>query len=134
MTLDSNWQISQGWSNGAGLTLLNPQPRSDDSHPYQYVQVGLPRYGGDGSIEDDGLYVDIYYSYLLTTEWTSVLSQCGLSASIASAKVTVYVPTGYPDGTYQQYNGWVWRPRFGSTVTHTMARYRQTTFRVTRLT
>jgi len=134
MTLDSNWQLSQGWSNGAGLALINPQPRSDTSVQFQYVQVGLPRYGADGSIFDDGLFIDIFYSYLLPTEWTSMLSQCGLSASIASAKVTVSVPTGYPDGTYQQYNGWIWRPRFGTTVVHDMDRYRKVTFRVTRLT
>lgn len=92
------------------LTVLSPQP-----DPGPGVQVTRRMYNGDGTVTDQGRYIELPWSaYTNGTDYLTLLSLFGLNNSTSSAAVTVYVR----DETYTwiRMNGTAIRPVPGETV------------------
>jgi hypothetical protein len=69
------------------LTVLSPQP-----DPGTAIQTTRRTYGGDGTVYDEGRFIEIHWSALTTAAaYQAILTLFGLSASVANADVTVYV-------------------------------------------
>ena len=69
------------------LTVLDPQP-----DPGTLIQTTRRSYAADGSVTDQGSYIEVKWSALATSSiYTNILTLFGLNASTSSALVTVYV-------------------------------------------
>jgi hypothetical protein len=88
MSIIDLYKVAPGWGNTAGLTLLDPQPRSTGGEVQVGLQFGVPRYGADGSAYFDGQFFEIKYVALTLAERNSLDSQFGV-VTVSSAKVTV---------------------------------------------
>lgn len=94
----------------ASLTVLSPQP-----DPGTAIQTTKRSYAADGSVTDQGRYIEFKWSvYDTAATYRTLLGLFGLSASVAMAPVTVYVR----DETYAwtKVNGNAIRPEPGKTV------------------
>jgi hypothetical protein len=93
------------------LTVISPQPRSIG------VQSTRRTYGVDGTVLDEGRYVEIEFSYSEDpTAYAALLTLFGVQNTLTNL-VTVYVP----DERYAwtRYNGTAVRPEIGRDVTRT---------------
>lgn len=69
------------------LTVLDPQP-----DPGTAIAPTRRTYGGDGSVYDEGNYIELHWSAIDTASaYQTLLGVFGLNASTAYANVTVYV-------------------------------------------
>jgi hypothetical protein len=69
------------------LTVLSPQP-----DPGTLIQTTRRTYAVDGTPTDQGRYIEFRWSALAdASAYTTILTVFGLSASVSSALVTVYV-------------------------------------------
>ena len=94
----------------ADLVVLDPQP-----DPGPGVQTTRRTYSGDGSVYDEGRYVEFTWSaYATAAAYQTLLGQFGLSATSSAAAVTVYVR----DETFAwiRMNGIAIRPMLGKEV------------------
>lgn len=92
------------------LFVLSPQP-----DPGNGIQVTRRIYNADGTVTDQGRYIEFTWSaYTTAADYVTLLSKFGLSASVSSAAVTVYVR----DETYTavRMNGTAIRPIPGESV------------------
>ena len=92
------------------LVVLNPQP-----DPGSGIRVTRRTYAGDNTIADQGRYIEFKWSaYTDAADYLTLLGLFGLSASVSSALVTVYVR----DEVYAwvRMNGTAIRPIPGKTV------------------
>ena len=92
------------------LTVFAPQP-----DPGTAIQTTRRSYGGDGTVFDEGRYIELPWSALVdATAYQALLTLFGLSASVENADVTVYVR----DETYAfvRMNGIAVRPQPGKEV------------------
>lgn len=95
----SEYQVAVNHDNEAGLAEVTPQPRNPAD--FQYIEV---LDAADGSVIPQGKpYVELYFSVLLYEEYTSVLTQFGLSETTFNANVTVKLHEN--GGTWGNYNG-----------------------------
>jgi len=84
------------------LTTLDPQPRSEG------VKATQRNYMGDGSIYEQGLYVELVWDILEdATAYTTILAIFGLD-SATSADVTIYARDD--QYAWTRYNGKAIRP------------------------
>lgn len=84
------------------LTVLSPQPRSEGVH------VTRRDFMGDGSVVDQGLYVELVYDIIEdVTQYQTILTVFGLVAA-NSAEVTVYCRDALFN--WVRYNGRAIRP------------------------
>lgn len=87
------------------LDIMMPQPRSTG------VQAVRRTYGGDGSVYEEGAFIELEFDALESpTEYTTLLTQFGLNAALKAA-VTVYVPNAFL--AFTRYNGTAVRPEVG---------------------
>jgi len=71
----------------ASLTVLDPQP-----DPGPIIRTTRRTYGADGTVTDQGRYIEFPWSaYTTAAAYQTLLGQFGLSASVAKAAVTGYV-------------------------------------------
>lgn len=91
-----SYKVAAGWNNAGSLALLSPMPRG----VCQQVIAGSAIEGIDGTLVEDGFYIDIPYIALDRSELVTVLAQWGLS-SASFARVTISVPRF---DTYANYN------------------------------
>ncbi len=107
----STYRVATGFDIGLGsLTVLDPQPG-----PGTAIQTTRRSYGGDGTVFDEGRYVELPWSALVdAAAYQALLTLFGLSASVENADVTVYVR----DETYAfiRMNGIAVRPEPGKEV------------------
>ena len=107
----STYRVKTGSSVAlASLTVLSPQP-----DPGTAIQTTRRTYGADGTVTDQGRYIELKWSvYDTAATYQTLLGLFGLSASVAKAAVTVYVR----DETYAwvRMNGNAIRPEPGKTV------------------
>jgi len=97
------YQVADGKGNAAGLIDVDPQPAS----PYG-VRYPELRFGADGSATLHGsAFIDLVWSSLTRTQYNSLLTQFGLSQTIAHNAVTVSVLDN--DNTFTTYNGDAYR-------------------------
>ena len=94
----------------ASLVVLDPQP-----DPGSGIRVTRRTYGGDNTVVDQGRYFEFKWSvYDTAASYLTLLGLFGLSASIDSALVTVYIRNeAY---TWSHVNGTAIRPIPGKTV------------------
>lgn len=119
------YKMAAGWNNAVALAFLNPMPRGVS----QQVQDGQVRDGMDGSMAEDGFFIDIPYVALDRSELVTVLSNWGLT-SVSYALVTVRVPRF---DTYANYNGIARRFVTGQTGRRKLNHWSEIIIRVTRL-
>ena len=92
------------------LTVLDPQP-----DPGPLIQTTRRTSAADGSVTDQGRYIELPWSlYDTATTYQSLLTLFGLSASVSSAAVTVYVRDEYM--AWVRMNGTAIRPEPGRGV------------------
>lgn len=92
------------------LTVLSPQPG-----PGTAIRTTKRTYAADGSVTDQGRYIEfLWKAYTNAADYLTLLGLFGLSASVSSAAVTVYVR----DETYAwvRMNGTAIRPQPGPDV------------------
>ena len=92
------------------LVVLSPQP-----DPGRGIQTTRRTYGGDNTVNDQGRYIEFEWSAESTAAtYLTLLGRFGLSASVSSALVTVYVRNeAY---AWVRMNGTAIRPIPGQTV------------------
>lgn len=94
----------------ASLVVLDPQP-----DPGSGIRVTRRTYGGDNSVVDQGRYFEFHWSvYNNAADYLTLLGLFGLSASVDSAAVTVYIRD--ETFTWSHVNGTAIRPIPGKTV------------------
>ena len=92
------------------LTVLDPQP-----DPGPLIQTTRRTSAADGSVTDQGRYIELPWTlYDTSTTYQSLLTLFGLSASVSSAAVTVYVRDEYL--AWVRMNGTAIRPEPGRSV------------------
>lgn len=92
------------------LTVLNPQP-----DPGPLIRTTKRTYAADGSVTDQGRYVEFTWSaYDDATDYQTLMGLFGLSASVSSAAVTVYVRDEFM--AWVRMNGTAIRPEPGPDV------------------
>ena len=92
------------------LTVLSPQP-----DPGPLIQTTRRTYAADGSVTDQGRYIELTWSaYDDASDYQTLLGLFGLSASVASAAVTVYVRDEFM--AWVRMNGTAIRPEPGKNV------------------
>lgn len=93
------------------LTELDPQP-----DPGPGIQTTRRSYAADGTVVDEGKYIELHWGALESqSAYSTLLGVFGLNSSTTTADVTVYVR----DETYSfvRMNGKAHRPIPGETVT-----------------
>ena len=69
------------------LVVLSPQP-----DPGPAIQTTRRMYGGDNTVYDEGRFIELEWSaYTNAADYLTLLGLFGLSASVSSALVTVYI-------------------------------------------
>lgn len=97
---------------GHGVTLTDPthrfvpQPRTDAT-----VRPVVRTDSASGLIHELGLYIALQYSSLTVAKYQTLLSQLGLSATVTTNQVTIYVPNQIY--TWTRYNAIVRLPEQG---------------------
>ena len=92
------------------LTVLSPQP-----DPGPLIQTTRRTSAADGSVTDQGRYVELSWSaYDTSATYQTLLGLFGLSASVSSAAVTVYVRDEFM--AWVRMNGTAIRPEPGKNV------------------
>lgn len=92
------------------LEVMVPQPRTDAT-----VQPIQRSYSASGAVHQTGAYIELLWSMLETAaQYTTLLAQFGLSATVLNANVTVYVPNSVY--TFARYNGVAHLPLQGSDI------------------
>lgn len=89
------------------LINITPQPASNG---VEYIVRDL---GIDGSVSEQGLFIELRWGILSIPKYTTLLGQFGLS-SANTAEVTVYAPG--PDYGFVRYNGLAVRPEMGRDI------------------
>lgn len=89
------------------LVNMTPQPASNG---VEYIVRDL---GVDGSVGEQGLFIELRWTVLSVTRYMTLLGQFGLSG-VNTADVTVYVPG--PDYSFVRYNGLAVRPEKGRDI------------------
>lgn len=105
----STYRVADGHDVALGsLTDLDPQPRTTG------IQVSRRSYAGDGTVYDEGKYVELEFPTILTaSQYQLVLSQMGVQGSLTN-EITIYLR----DETFAwaRMNGTAVRPEPGSDV------------------
>lgn len=71
----------------ASMTILDPQP-----DPGPAIRAARRTYGGDGTVYDEGRFIELHFSALQDAEaYQDLLALFGLNANIGSADVTIYI-------------------------------------------
>lgn len=95
-----NYKVATG--HGVALVSLNdmnPQPRTDAT-----VRPVVRNESASGAIQEIGKYIELLWSMIETeTQYTTLLAQFGLSATVLTNQVTIYVPNEVY--TFARYNG-----------------------------
>lgn len=95
------------------LVAMAPQPRTDVT-----IRPIQRSYSASGAVHETGPHIELLWSMLETaTEYTTLLAQFGLSATVLNANVTVYVPNSVY--TFARYNGVAHLPLQGSDIKRT---------------
>lgn len=91
------------------LNTITPQPRS------RGIQATRRSYAADGSVHESGLYIELVFDFKETpTDYQTLLTTFGLSATVATNDVTVLIPN--PAYSETRYNGTAVRPEVGRDV------------------
>lgn len=102
--LETGWGVAQ-----LDLDALDPQPRTDaTARPVQHNE------SASGVIHQHGLYIVLQYSTLNVVKYQGLLTQMGLSATVTTNQVTIYVPNQIY--TWTRYNAVVRLPQQGVDV------------------
>jgi hypothetical protein len=86
MTDYTTYMVAAGWDNTDDLQDLDPQPHCPG------IKDGIRRFAGDGLVYPDGYgHASLFFGYNPNDkqDWSSVLSQVGLSASTPSVYLTI---------------------------------------------
>lgn len=99
----SDYRVKEGLNQAlVDLVAIDPQPRSAG------VQATRRTYAADGTVHDEGLFVELVYDVLEdATALDDLLDQFGLDAA-TTANVTIYAPNQLH--VYTRYNGLAVRP------------------------
>ena len=81
----STYQVADGFDNEAGFADVSPQPKSEGIKPSRRT------YGGDGSVYDEGTYVELVFNMIPdVASYQSLLNQFGVQSALTN-DVTVKV-------------------------------------------
>ena len=79
-------QVALGWNNAGSLADFTRDPR------VEFINYGRERVAGDGFTYEDGkLSCDLMFDILSETQKAAIDTALGVSASVASAKITLAV-------------------------------------------
>lgn len=128
----TEYKIAAGHNNAAGLTLLDPQPRTPGLFIPRLIATPSGEVYEDGAYYTEWVYVYRKYTYLFNSQEgvVSLLSQTGLS-SASSALVTVRLREN--DGTWFNANATIIRPRLQGDFERIGNGLRDIRFRITNI-
>ena len=99
------YEVADGDDNEAGFADVSPQPKSEGIKPTRRT------YGADGSVIDEGKYVELEFNMLASqTAYDSLLTQFGVNGSLTN-DVTVRVRD--ETWAFVNKNGTAIRPEMG---------------------
>lgn len=117
----TDYRVATGSNVAFGsMNVIDPQPRSDG------IKCTRRSYSADGSITEEGRYIEFDWNVLKDiTSYQAILSAFGLSASVKSAAVTVYVKD--ESQAFLRMNGTAIRPEIGRDFAYNNAHPRNVT-------
>lgn len=120
------YQIADGYNNAGGLADISIQPATNG------LRAGRRIVAGNGQVIEDGFYTtELVYGYLTATQYTTLLSEFGLSGVVAN-EVTIRLPQN--DGrAFANYNAIIIKPDMPSEARFERSKYLNIRFIVRRI-
>jgi hypothetical protein len=120
------YQVAIGYNQAGALADISVQPKTPGLSP------GVRDISGDGLIYEDGFKsTTLEYGFLTAAQFNTLLGEFGLSATTASAKVTIRIPNDARSEA--NYNAIIVKPDFTREGQYKFGIYRDVKFKVRRL-
>lgn len=91
------YKVVDGWNNAGAMVVVTPQPASPGGVRYPDV-----RYSGAGRAFHGFPFVDLVWTSLERDQYNTIMTQFGLSQTVASNDVTAAIRNN--DDTFSNYN------------------------------